>query len=75
MTLGHMLTSTEAHGTLNTSILNDSDWFLNSKLASITIRPTTPDVIEPPFKLAVETPKVFKTFSLEYFNLQKSIFA
>lgn len=57
-TLGHVLTGTEARGTLNTSLLNGSDWFLNSRLASITIRPRPPDVITPPFKLALEAYKV-----------------
>ncbi|KAJ7374174.1 hypothetical protein OS493_009516 [Desmophyllum pertusum] len=58
LTLGKVLTSTEALAELNTSYSNDSDWFLNSRLASITVRPRPPDVIKPPFKLALETNKV-----------------
>jgi len=57
-TLGSVLTNTEALRELNTSYSNGSDWFLNSRLASITVRPRPPDVIKPPFKLALETNKV-----------------
>lgn len=57
-TLGKVLTSTEELKKLNSSHSNSSGWFLNSRLASITVRPRLPDVINPPFKLALETNKV-----------------
>ena len=66
-TLGDVLTSTEAHKTLNASLTDDSDWFLNSRLASITVRPRPPDVITPPFKLALQTKKVLDYLLLEPF--------
>lgn len=57
-TLGNVLTNAEALKELNTFHFNGSRWFLNSRLASITVRPRPPDVIKPPFKLALETNKV-----------------
>ena len=63
-TLGNVLTHTEAIKELNTSYSNGSDWFLNSRLASITVRPRPPDVIKPSFKLALETNKVTYGFVL-----------
>lgn len=66
-TLGDVLTSTEAHKTLNTSLTDDSEWFLNSGMASITVRPRRPAVITPPFKLALETQKVLDYLLLERF--------
>ena len=54
-TLGQILTSSEA---LNISYSSGSDWLINSQLASVTVRPSPPDVIQPPFKLALETNKV-----------------
>ncbi|XP_022798427.1 uncharacterized protein LOC111336573 isoform X2 [Stylophora pistillata] len=54
-TLGQILTRTKA---LDTSYLSGSDYLLNSRLASITVRPRPPNVIQPPFKLALETNKV-----------------
>ena len=57
-TLGHVLTSTKAHGRLSTSLGTDSHWTLNSILASVTIRPAPPDVISTPFNIALEAKKV-----------------
>lgn len=57
-TLDKVLSNTEALKILNASHSNGSDWFVNSRLASITVRPRPPDVINPPFKLALETNKV-----------------
>lgn len=57
-TLGNVLTSTEAIKEFNTPPSIGSEWLLNSRLASITVRPRRSDVIKPPFKLALETNKV-----------------
>lgn len=67
-TLGNVLTNTEALKELNTSHSNGSDWFLNSRLASVTVRPRPPDVIKPPFKLALETNKVTYGFLLKMYE-------
>lgn len=68
LTLGNVLTNTAALKELNTSHSNGSDWFLNSRLASITVRPRSPDVIKPPFKLALETNKVTYGFLLKMYE-------
>ena len=58
-TLDQVLSSTEAlAAAFNTSFMNDSDWFFNSRVASITMRPRPSDVITPPLRLALETQKV-----------------
>jgi len=57
-TLGNVLTNTEAIKEFNTSHSKGSEWLLNSRLASITVRPRRSDVIKPPFKLALESNKV-----------------
>lgn len=61
-TLDQVLKSSDTCVTITsgTSLINDSNWSFDSRVASITMRPRPSEVIAPPFKLVLEKRKVLE---------------
>ena len=61
-TLDQVLKSSDTCVTITsgTSLINDSNWSFDSRVASITMRPRPPEVIAPLFKLVLEKRKVLE---------------